>query len=126
MLVVDSSILVEYLRDNPRAVKFLERRHETDEIIVPTLVAWELWKGATTPSRKQQVSDLLSALSADPFTSGIAQLAGELHIQQQSLGRSRPVIDLLIAAHALQHRCPVATLDRDYQGVPGLMVEKGA
>jgi predicted nucleic acid-binding protein len=46
----------------------------------------------------------------------------DLHLRHVRKGRERPLIDLLIASHALHHGIPLATLDRDYDGIEGLDV----
>lgn len=119
-VVLDSSVLIEHLRGNPRLVRFLERELRDGTLYVPALAAWELWRGATTPRRRSGLMDLLATLTVDPFTSALAALAGELHVQLSSGGRVPPTYDLLIAVHALYRDLPLATLDRDYAAIPGL------
>ena len=95
-----------------------------DAYVVPALVAWELWKGASTAASQAAVHDLLATSQVESFSPALAQSAGTLHREMERLGRRRPAIDLLIAAHALHHGSPLATLDRDYDGIPGLDVVK--
>ena len=52
----------------------------------------------------------------------MAQVAAELHLAHRREGRDRPVIDLFIASHAIYHRAPLATLDRDFDGIASLDV----
>ena len=119
-LVVDSSILIDHLRGASTATEFLRRERRRGPVLVPSLVAWELWKGAVTPRQRTGVQELLTALDADPFGPAMAQLAGELHVRLRASGRMPPVFDLLIASHALVHGLPLATHDRDYAGIPGV------
>lgn len=121
-LVVDSSVLIDHLRGASASTEFLKRERRKGPVLVPSLVAWELWKGAGTPKQRTGVQELLSALDADPFGPAMAQLAGELHVQLRASGRMPPVFDLLIASHALFHGLPLATHDRDYAGIPGVEV----
>ncbi len=49
-----------------------------------------------------------------------AQLQGELSKE----GKTKPVIDLCIAATALKHNCILVTLNvKDFEGIPELRVE---
>ena len=121
-VVVDSSILIDHLRGAAGATEFLSHERRKGPVLVPSLVAWELWKGAATPRQRSGVQELLTALDADPFGPAMAQLAGELHLRLRGVGRTPPVFDLLIASHALFHGLPLVTLDRDYRGIPGLEV----
>lgn len=91
-------------------------------MVVPTLVAWELWKGADTPRDQAAVEAFLDEVPLDPFVGGMARIAGLLQLEHRRAGTERPVFDLLIASHALYHGGKVATLDRDYSSVKGLAV----
>ncbi len=120
MLVVDTSVLVEHLRGRKAATSFLEQELRRGPVLVPALVAWELWKGADSPREREGVTSLLEALEPDAFVPAMARIAGDLHREHKNAGQERPAWDLLIAAHALFYGCPLATLDRDFAPVPGL------
>lgn len=121
MLVVDTSVLIAHLRGDQAATRLLlAGRH--DDVLVPTLVAWELWKGAGTAARRAEVDALLGDLTADPLTLAIARIAGDAHTEHRRRGLERPAWDLLIAAHALHHDVPLATFDHDFAPVEGLAV----
>ncbi len=121
-VVVDSSVLIDHLRGAEAATQFLERERRRGPVHVPALAAWELWKGATNARRRAGVHDLLSSLDVDPFGPAMAELAGELHVRLAAAGRTPPTYDLLIASHALLRGLPLATRDRDYEGIPGLTI----
>ncbi len=120
MLVVDTSVLVEHLRGREAATSFLEQERKRAPVLVPALVAWELWKGADTTREREGVTSLLEALDPDAFLPAMARIAGDLHREHRNAGQERPAWDLLIAAHALFRGCPLATLDRDFAPVSGL------
>lgn len=122
MLIFDSSILVAHLRGEANATRFLRSNNARFELVIPALVAWELWKGATTKKRTASVRRLLESFTVDPFTAALADLAGALHVEHRQRGLERPTIDLLIASHAIFHDAPIATLDHDYDYVDGLQV----
>lgn len=119
-LVLDSSVLIDHLRGNEETTSFLEAQGRHGVLYVPSLVAWELWKGASTPRQRSGLVDLLSNLEVDPFTAALAELAGELMRRLVGQGQRPPSFDLLIASHALLRDIPLATKDRDYRGIPGL------
>lgn len=120
MIIADTSLLIAHLRGLAPARNLLRTR--ADEIHVPTLVAWELWKGATTARDQAGVEALVTEFPLDPFVGGMARIAGQLQIEQRKAGRERPVFDLLIASHALYHGAGIATLDRDYDAIQGVNV----
>lgn len=122
MLVVDSSVLVDHLRGVAASTAFLVKSRKTGPVWVPALVAWELWRGATTRPREAAVRELLASLEPDAFTPAMAELAGDLYRSHRRGGKERPVFDLLIASHAIHRNVPLATVDVDYSFIEGLEV----
>lgn len=124
MIIADASVIIGHFRGDRACTTVLRRHLARGEVLVPTLVAFELWKGVRSPLDRQSVQELLDAMRQDPFVPAMAQLAGEVQRQQRRAGKERPIIDLLIASHALHHGAPLATLDRDYRGIEDLDVLK--
>lgn len=122
MILADASVLIAHLQDDRKATTVLRRHHARGAVLVPAFAAWELWKGCIDARERESVHSLLSSVTVDPFTPALARLAGEMHVRQRALGKERPVIDLLIASHAIHHGAPLATLDRGYDWVEGLDV----
>ncbi len=120
LLVVDSSVLIEHLRGDREVTRFLEERLRDGVVLAPAIVAWELWKGARTRAQQRSVQQLLAAIEVGPFMPAMAATAAETHVDMQKAGNKPPAFDVLIASWALYHDAPLATLDRDYQAIPGL------
>lgn len=120
MIVADTSVLVEHLRGNQDVTGRLEQEISRDPLLVPALVAWELWKGANSAAQMQAVDRLLEAARPDPFVPAMAALAAELHRDHRRQGIERPQWDLLIASHALHHDAPMVTVDGDFTSIAGL------
>ena len=58
------------------------------------------------------------------FTTLEAGIYAQLQADYVKQGRTRPVIDLCIAATALRHGCVLATLNaKDFTDIPGLKIE---
>ncbi len=121
MIALDSSVLIQFLRRDPAMRRFLKAQPLR---VVSSLVAFELWKGAGTSAERHGVASLLSTCRIEPFTAALAEQAGLLHREMMEQGQRKSSFDLLIASQALQDNCPLATLDRDYDGIPGLKVVK--
>jgi predicted nucleic acid-binding protein len=119
VIVADASILIAHLRGVPAARRFLKAQ---DEIITPTFAAWELWTGARQAGSQAAVRGLLEECTVEPFSASLAEAAGTLQREREGAGKRRPAVDILIAAHAVVRRCPLATLDRDYDGIAGLEI----
>lgn len=121
LIVIDTSVLIAQLRKSSAAQRFLKAQPLR---VVSSLAAFELWQGARTSGERQGVAALLAACRIEPFTAALAEQAGFLHQELAAKGRRKSSFDLLIASHALQNRAPLATMDRDYEGIPGLKVVK--
>lgn len=119
MIVADSSVLIEVVRGSLRAKRLLASH---DAVLAPALVAYELWNGATTARSQHAVRQLLDLCQVEAFSAALAEGASTLRRALTASGARRPAIDTMIAAHAIHHGAPLATLDRDYSGIPGLRV----
>ena len=93
-------------------------------MMVSAVTVYELFFGATDPSKQADVEKLIKPLPILPFDASAAQKAAEigqiLKKQNQQIGTR----DLYIAATALLHNLPIFTLNRKhFDRVPGLKVE---
>ena len=121
MVIVDSTIWIHYLRtpDTPISQELIKLL-DNDEVAIIGPILAEILQGARNENGFLQLLNRLSALpyleiSKDTWVRA-AQLSWKLKVQ----GRLTPLIDLLIAAVALEGNHQVFTLDEHFQRVPGL------
>ncbi|MCS7207406.1 MAG: PIN domain-containing protein [Dehalococcoidia bacterium] len=121
MVIVDTSVWVQFLRalgsPEHRAVDYLLAQRQV--LMVGPVLA-ELLQGARTP---QEFAPLQSRLIALPYateTHGTWLRVAELSYQLRQRGQKVGLTDLLIAALAIEHDCPVYTLDAHFQRIPGV------
>ena len=69
------------------------------------------------------VDELLSAIETLPWTSATARRYGTLRAELERRGRPLGALDLMIAAHAVEHDAVLATSDRGFRAVPALRIE---
>jgi predicted nucleic acid-binding protein len=122
VIVLDTSLLVAHLRGQKKATAFLVRHEGDQDLVVPALAAWELWREASTPDRAQQLESMLESMTVEPFMPAMAKLAADMHHALEREGLRVPHFDLLIAAHAVYHQAALATLDADFDAIRGLRV----
>ena len=123
MIVVDSSILIEFFRRKDKSqARFADIKRDYNRIVISTITEYEIYLGVN----KNDVEfwrEIFSSLIILPVDREIAQTAALL---QRDLKRQRKQLglgDLLIAATATVYGLPVATLDKDhFTRVPGLDV----
>jgi predicted nucleic acid-binding protein len=115
MNVVDSSGWLEYFADGPNADFFAPAIEKTNELVVPTVSIFEVFKRmrqqkgndaalkAVTAMMQSQVIDLDSTLALSA-----AKLSGDLRI---------PMADSMILATARAFDAEVWTQDADFKGI---------
>ncbi len=117
-ILLDSDVLIDYLRGVPSAVAFLA--DNADCAAVPAIVVAELYAGARGAAEIATLQTLTDALVVLPITAATARSAGLLKARY---GPSHGVglVDALIAATALEHGLSPATLNtRHFPMIPGL------
>jgi predicted nucleic acid-binding protein len=118
MNVVDSSAWLEYFADGSNADIFARAVEATDELIVPTICLYEVFKSVL---RQRDESAALSAIAAMrqgrvvDLTERIALLAADL-----SLRTKLPMADSVILATARMHDAHIWTQDADFDGLEGV------
>jgi hypothetical protein len=122
-VLVDTDILVDHLRGEGRARRFLKKIEENDmEGYFSTITEAELFAGKSMDSKetRRRVSALLGIMRRVPVNSPIARKAGEI---KRLYGT--PLPDAIIAASALALKAKLATRNvRHFKRIRGLEVKK--
>ena len=118
MNVVDSSAWLEYFSDGPNADVFAKAIEAVDELIVPTICLYEVFKSVL---RQRGESAALSAVAlmrqghVVDLTERSALLAADLSLQTKL-----PMADSVILAAARLHDAHIWTQDSDFEGLEGV------
>ena len=132
-LILDSSLLIAGERRGQHVWDILERvqasQGETESVLSAVTVV-ELTHGiyrakteADRQRRRNFVEELCKAITVQPLTLEIAQLAGRIEGEQAAKGVVIALPDLLIGVTALHLGYSVATLNaRHFRLIPGLSV----
>ena len=108
MLLLDTSIVIDYLRHSDRAVVFVRGLLAKPSLSVVTIA--ELLAGARSRREEDRINDLLNGSHLLPVTREIAASAGALMRHYQS-SHGLDDFDAVIAATAALHELPLATLN---------------
>jgi toxin FitB len=112
--VVDSSAWLEYLADSERAALFAEPIEQTEQLIVPVLVIYELFKKVLRERGEQPAIEVYSLLSQGR----VVDVDAELAIAAARL--PLPLADSIIYATAQRHTAILWTQDEHFAGFQGV------
>lgn len=119
VMLLDTNIFVDHLRNHTPAVRFFERLAEADNVVLfSTITETELIAGkSNADSRKKEILlHFLHRWDKVPLTNPAAALAGDLG---RDYGLDVP--DAIIAATALVNRAELVTKNiKDFKHVRGL------
>lgn len=107
-MLVDTDILIDYLRGHPEAGAFLESRFE--EVSISAVSVAELYQGVREGRERTLLARMVSALTVLPLTTDIAEKAG-LFRRDFRATTGCGLADCLIAATAARHGLELATLN---------------
>lgn len=118
--VLDTSILIDYLRHGVTSERFFEEKKQLVSIFLPTIVIFELFSGKSTQNSNtvKTIENFIKFFSRIELDEAIAQKAGELYRQ---IGKRIDVPDYIIAASALSIGGTVVTLNKKhFDQIPNL------
>lgn len=125
MTLYDSSVLIDYLDNNPDTKAYVES-HLDERAVAPPLVLFEVYQGEvfkTGPADFDAVNRALGWLTVVDVSADMARAAAELQNALQQQGEPLAARDAFIAgtASALGDRLAVADSDFDVEGIEALI-----
>lgn len=111
LLLIDTDVLIDYLRGEEAAIAFLE--NSTDSLSVSVITVAELYAGVREGTERRALDAFLTAFEAAPVDHGISQRGG---LFRRDFGRSHGVglADALIAATAEATGATLVTLNQKH------------
>jgi tRNA(fMet)-specific endonuclease VapC len=131
MYLLDTNACIALINGKPAAVRvrFQKELAGGAEMLVPSVVAFELWYGVAKSSRQEANASLLETFFAGPvsllaFESEDAQSAGQVRAAMEASGKPIGAYDVLIAGQALRRKLTLVTANvREFRRVEGLRWE---
>ena len=131
MRFLDTTFLVDILRNIPVAIEKLRGLEAAGPLVTTEVVAYELYLGIQHIGRKRReaeaarIEETLAQTDVLPFDRPSAIRAAELSAELRRRGHTIGILDLLIASTALAHggEALVTRDAADFQRVPGILVE---
>ncbi|RYF68584.1 MAG: type II toxin-antitoxin system VapC family toxin [Cytophagaceae bacterium] len=121
MLLVDTNIVIDFLRQKPQVVAFVNQ-HGKENLALSPIVVMELFQGVLDKDDLQRTRKALNGFVVLDLDPAVVQLA--MQLQQQYILLHQPGIpDVLIAATALIYDLELRTYNlKDFRFIPGLHV----
>jgi predicted nucleic acid-binding protein len=117
MNVVDSSGWLEFFADGPNAAFFAKPIERTEELLVPTLSLFEVYKRVLQQRGEHDANQAAAAMQQGLIIPLDAELA--IDAARLSLQEKLPLADSVILATARTYEATLWTQDKDFEGVPG-------
>jgi tRNA(fMet)-specific endonuclease VapC len=134
MYLLDTNACIALIKGQPAPVRscFQKVIAAEREVLVSSVVAFELWYGSAKSSRRSANEELIEKFFAGPvrslaFEFEDARIAGETRATLEAAGKPIGAYDLLIAAQALRHQLTLVTANvREFSRIHGLRWEDWA
>ncbi len=112
-LIIDTSILIDYLRGGIKWEELLGKFEKDTEIYLPTIVIFELFSGKSTsdPKVAKEIDNFIKFFQRVELTEKIAKRAGELF---RDVNENLGAPDYIIAASALELNATIVTLNKKH------------
>ena len=116
MTLVDSVGWIEFFTDGPLAGEYAKYLQKPSEVIVPTIVLYEVYKKIKSERSEEAalvaVATMQNAQSV-PLTEELSLSAADV-----SLGHKLAMADAIVYASALQQNANLVTSDKDLKDLP--------
>ena len=123
-MIVDSVIIIDYLRRKPQAISFLDSLRATNALMTHSAVVAEVPSGARNKREQAIVDDLFGLFHVTPLAQEDVGRSLDL-LREYRLSNGVGWLDCLIGATAARTGIPVATLNEKHLAIlPGVTVHR--
>ena len=125
MIVLDTNVVSHIFAGDSRGEYY--REHLRGQSVAISFQTWEeLWFGAYSRNwgtrRRSELTQHLENYEIIWPSIDLTEICARLRAERRAAGRTLQVADAWIAATALLLNCPLATDDRDFDGIPNLEI----
>ncbi len=119
MAILDTNVVIEILRGNPKLTKFIDELQQHDQFAVTTITQYELLKHLDAERRKD-AREFISNVDVYSFDTEGAEAASSTYLKLKASGKLVNENDILIAGIAKAKDELLVTTDRDFEKIEGL------
>ncbi|MFH0726488.1 MAG: type II toxin-antitoxin system VapC family toxin [Pseudomonadota bacterium] len=115
-ILIDTSVIIDFLRKKNKRKSALWDIKAGYNCFMSVISEFELWAGALTEQKKEDITKIVKWIKPIPFDSSIAEISARFHQDLKSRNEGIEFRDIFIAATALYHKYPLATLNIKHFG----------
>jgi len=113
-VVIDTNIFIEHLRAKNKLSTKLSQLPPNTELFISAVSLYELYTGATTSEKENDVRVITEDLSILPFNDLIAVEAAKIYHELKASNKLIEFRDIFIAATYVIHKLPPVTVNRQH------------
>jgi len=113
-ILIDTSIVIDYLRSAEKENTKFINLFKNNELYMSVITVFELFNGATSKDKQNDIEKLLNILNIKDFDVKTAKIASDIYRDLRQQNKLIEFRDILIGATALQNSLPIATLNKKH------------
>lgn len=113
-ILIDTSVIITFLRSKEKAKTSFWKLINEYECCVSAITIFELYAGATTKDKMNDIKIILSFLKPIEFTKETATLASNIYKELRSKNKLIEFRDIFIAATAIQENISISTKNKKH------------
>ncbi len=116
-MIIDSDVLINFLRNEPSALRAIESLNENNEKLITTSInSFELLKGVSRFSKvkQEQVRSFLTNFVVLDFDFKSSEKAAEIFNFLKEAGNPLDIADIMIASIAITNNQPLLTQNKKH------------
>jgi tRNA(fMet)-specific endonuclease VapC len=122
-MVIDTGIFIEHLRAKDKLKSTLYNLPSDVELFISSVTLYELYMGATTPEKENDIKLITEDLSILPFSDSVAVEAARIYHRLRLSNKMIEFRDIFISATCLVNDLPLVTLNRKhFDRIKGLKI----
>lgn len=121
-ILIDSSIWIEYFKNNDVYVSFVENALDTLSAYIAGPVVCELLQGVKSIKENEALSSCIDAIPFIDVSKDDWVKAGDILYKLRKQGITIPMANVILGAVCLNNGLTIITLDKHFEKIPGIRV----
>ena len=122
-MVIDTNIFISHLRATDKTQTTFHKLPDSSRLFISSVTIYELFMGATSKEKWQDVQNLTDGFPVLSFTGQVAERSAQIFHELKKVNKLIEFRDIFIAATALIYQLPILTANpKDFKKVKGIEI----